>query len=584
MFFTDHSLHEVVKVDNEGIAIQIAGGRTFSGDGAPAQKARLTPRDVLITPDGRLLISDGPANRRIREVAGGVITTFAGVGYTPTSVGDGGPATAAGFIPNRITADAQGDVFLTDTMQLRPRRIRPDGIIESVGTNVTGATAGIAVNRAGDLLYVSQSQQYRVFVENFVDTAMTVAGLGSVEEPGTSGFSGDGGLATMAKLTSPQGLDVDHDGNLYICDLNAQRVRMVDAATGVITTIAGGGPDVFTGPTTGPATEVGVGFVFDCAVDAQGNVFFTGGNSTGVAGVWRLDRASNQVDLIAGGPDAEVPLTRLWAIDVDARGIVYLADEENGRIVGLIPDNLEGPYITGVITPGAFGAGDELAAGGWIEVFGYNLAPSTANWDDGFDGDKAPTTVNGTRLLVNGEESAVSYVSAGQVNGQAADGAFAENATIQIVNENGASNIFALTGASRAGTLLAPPSFAAGETQYVVAIFSDGAYMGPPGLIPGANFRRAAAGDTVVMYGVGFGDVTPPVPAGTVASGATALPNVTVRIGGQEARVVYAGLSPSSIGLYQFNIEIPEGVRGDVLLELTVDGVTVTQVLYVSVA
>jgi uncharacterized protein (TIGR03437 family) len=91
------------------------------------------------------------------------------------------------------------------------------------------------------------------------------------------------------------------------------------------------------------------------------------------------------------------------------------------------------------------------------------------------------------------------------------------------------------------------------------------------------------AGDDVVMYGVGFGEINPPVPAGTIASGQTALPNVSVRVGGVEAEVGYAGLSPGSIGLYQFNIKIPEGVSGDVLLEVTVDGVTITQVLCLSV-
>src|SRR4029077_17939482 len=88
---------------------------------------------------------------------------------------------------------------------------------------------------------------------------------------GLSGYSGDGGPATSALLNAPQALAVDPAGNVFIADTNNCRVREINAATGVITTIAGTGTCAFTGD--GLATSNGVEYPQGLAVDANDNLF-----------------------------------------------------------------------------------------------------------------------------------------------------------------------------------------------------------------------------------------------------------------------------------------------------------------------
>jgi len=134
--------------------------------------------------------------------------------------------------------------------------------------------------------------------------------------------------------------------------------------------------------------------------------------------------------------------------------------------------------------------------------------------------------------------------------------------------------------------LLAVPSFKIGGAQYVVAVTTDGlSYFLPPGSIPGLTTLRASAGQTIVLYGVGFGPVTPSASNGQPAPAQTALTtSLHVFIGGVEAKVSYAGLTPGSYGLYQFNVVVPQVPAGDqVPLTFTLGGTSGTQTLYVPI-
>src|SRR5829696_7771056 len=178
------------KVDPDGTITTVAGtGEAgFSGDGGPATKAKLnSPIAVAVDPEGNLYISD-ESNQRIRKVdKEGVITTFAGTGEDRSS-GDGGPATSAQLRdPGGLAFDAAGNLYVADYTSVR--KIDPSG------------------------------------------TITTVAGSGQL------GFSGDGGPATEAKLTAYD-VALDHKGNIYICDLENQRIRKVDR-DGIIHTVAG---------------------------------------------------------------------------------------------------------------------------------------------------------------------------------------------------------------------------------------------------------------------------------------------------------------------------------------------------------
>ena len=105
-----------------------------------------------------------------------------------------------------------------------------------------------------------------------------------------------------------------------------------------------------------------------------------------------------------------------------------------------------------------------------------------------------------------------------------------------------------------------------------MALHQDSVFVGREGLIAWANFRLARLGDVLTLCGVGFGATTPAIPPAVVVSGSATLTNIAVRLGDTEATVQFAGLAPSAVGLYQFNIVVPEDAPdGDAAL--TISGV-----------
>ncbi|MEP6963797.1 MAG: hypothetical protein ABI995_17105, partial [Acidobacteriota bacterium] len=383
-------------------------------------------------------------------------------------------------------------------------------------------------------------------------------------------------------------ITVDADGNLYVADSGNYRIRKISPSGDRIDTVAGNGLSDFLGD-GGPALQASVPSPTGVAVDAAGNIFIATASA-----VLRVDKATGKLNRIAGqttrgtsslgGPALQSSFNFINNVSVDSRGVVYFAEAVTLRIVALTPSTLTAPAISGIITPGNFGAGTILSPGGWMEIYGEKFATVTREWAGGdFTGIVAPTNLGGVRVRVQGKDAFVQLISAGQVNAVVPDGIGTGNVTVEVINANGTSDSVAMVAAARGPYLLAPPAFSSGSKQYVVGVLPDGAFVGPPGLITGANFRAAKSGDRVVAYGVGFGGVTPVIAAGNIATLASALPNVRVKIGGKDAIIEYAGLAGSFVGLYQFNLVIPSGVTGDAKIEFTVDGVPSPQVLYVTV-
>jgi uncharacterized protein (TIGR03437 family) len=160
------------------------------------------------------------------------------------------------------------------------------------------------------------------------------------------------------------------------------------------------------------------------------------------------------------------------------------------------------------------------------------------------------------------------------------------NQEITVTTAAGTSQPYAITvDATRPG-LFAPGTFSIGGKQYVAALFPDWSmFVLPPNAVPGVASRAARAGETIVLYGVGFGAVTPHADAGTVVQGLNAL-DLPLRVFFNQtpATVTYAGLAPGTIGLYQFNVVVPSGVAGDATpLTFTLGGVSGSQVLYTAV-
>ena len=303
------------------VAGQGAGG--FSGDGRSATKALLDDvSGVAADAAGDVLLSDG-GNDRVRMVAAatgtffgqhmfrGDIYTIAGDGSNGFG-GDGGPATAAEIEgPEGLAVDANGNLLLTDSVNQRIRvvaastgtfygqamtagdiyTIAGDGKAGFAGDGGPATAAemfdpsGVAVDPAGNVVIGDTiNDRVRVVAESagtFYGQAMTPGDIYTVAGTGQIGFSGDGGLATAAKMAFPQQPAVDAAGNLVIPDYFNNRVRVVAGSTGTfygqamtagdIYTIAGDGGDGIAGE-GGPATSASLGAPQAVAVDRSGNV------------------------------------------------------------------------------------------------------------------------------------------------------------------------------------------------------------------------------------------------------------------------------------------------------------------------
>lgn len=523
-----------------------AGGAAFSGDGGKATSAQLNaPQGIWVDPQGNLDIAD-LLNHVVRQVSGGTINTIVGNNAYYGFAGDGGAANQAWLNqPFGVVGDAAGNLYVSDIQTQRVRMVTPDGNINTLvgtGWSNTGCEnkpvniaqqdvtvqkpLGLATDSARNL-YIADSQNNCIrMVTPGPANILTVAGNG------TSGFSGDGGAATSAKLNHPFAAAVDASGDVFIADYDNSRVRMV-TPDGNITTIAGGPGFGYTGDNTGLA-----------ATNAKLNF------PTGLA--------------------------------VDNAGHVFIADSANNVIRMLTP---MAPSVAtgGVISNSGFGALQAVAPGSWIEIHGSNLSIDARLWNTGdFQGTNAPQKLDGTSVAVGGVPAYVEYISGSQLNVQVPSGVAAGPQQLVVQTAYGSSSSFTVNVSATAPGLWAPPAFNIGGTQYAGAVFSDGkTFVLAAGAIPGYASRPAKAGDTITFYGIGFGPVNG-VSAGETAPANAVLTNQPQFLFDQTpVTVQYAGLAPGLVGLYQFNLVVPSVPAGSHSLTFNFGGQAGTQKLYV---
>lgn len=178
------------------------------------------------------------------------------------------------------------------------------------------------------------------------------------------------------------------------------------------------------------------------------------------------------------------------------------------------------------------------------------------------------------------------FLSTGQLNVQAPEDSALGSVGITVTNCKATSSIFQFNKHALAPGLLAPSSFDVGGTQYMVATFnSDGAYVLNTGAIAGINSRPAKPGDLIIAYGIGFGDVTPALLPGVIAEQSNQLNNpVGFSFGPTPATLLYSGLAPNFVGLYEFYITVPMGLaNGNYEINVTQNGVAVPQTMYLTV-
>jgi sugar lactone lactonase YvrE len=310
LYIGDDATNTIRKVAaGTGIISTYAGNSlaAYSGDGGPAVSASMyAPAGCALDSAGNLYVAEA-GNNIVRKIAAstGIITTVAGTGFGHGCAGggfggDGGQATKAQlFCPNGVAVDASGDLFISDTGNQRVREVNAQtGVITTIAGNGTYGHSGsggaatdamianpeqLALDSASNLYIAEQGASIIAKVNLSTGIISTVAGNGTTG-PGVtvtdSAVKGDGGPATQAQLSSPQGVVLDSAGNIFIADSNNQRVRKVDASTGVITTVAG--------------TTLGY----------SGN----------------------------GGSAAQAQLHNPWGLCFDASGNLYIADSDNAVV------------------------------------------------------------------------------------------------------------------------------------------------------------------------------------------------------------------------------------------------------------
>jgi uncharacterized protein (TIGR03437 family) len=247
-----------------------------------------------------------------------------------------------------------------------------------------------------------------------------------------------------------------------------------------------------------------------------------------------------------------------------------------------------GPEISQtVISAGAFGAFDAVTQGTWMEIYGANFAADSRAWTDAdFSGSNAPTSLDGTSVTVGGVPAYIYFISPGQVNALVPGTAPSGPQPVVVSTATGTSLPFAIAVDPIEPGFLAPPSFIVNGYQYLAALFLDGqTFAIPPGAIADVPSRQAKPGDTIVAYGVGFGSVTPSITPGQIVgqSNSVSLP-IEVLFNDTPATLSYYGLAPGFVGLYQFNIVVPNVANSDQTpVTFTLGGVPGTQTLYVAV-
>ena len=291
------------------VSIPLGDGPAVSSDGA-----------------GNSYIVSSPASAVYKVSPDGTASLFAGTGL-PGYSGDGGPAiNATLFRPSATAVDSSGNVFIADSGNRAIREVTlSTGIITTVVSNITIVVA-LAVSPNGTLYFADRS------IVQMISNGIVTTFAGN----GTSGYSGDGGPAIAAELNEPVAVALDPAGNVYIADSGNSAVRKV-STTGVITTFAGNGGFGYTGD-GGPATLATLSSPGGVATDVSGNLYIC----DVVNNVVRKVTANGLISTFAGdgkmgfsgdgGPATSATFSYPETLATGPNGAVYVADAFNSRV------------------------------------------------------------------------------------------------------------------------------------------------------------------------------------------------------------------------------------------------------------
>jgi uncharacterized protein (TIGR03437 family) len=316
-------------------------------------------------------------------------------------------------------------------------------------------------------------------------------------------------------------------------------------------------------PTANPthSANAGLGDAFITSISADGgkivySTYFGGSRDDGALAM-NIDAQGNVI--IAG---------QTWSSDFPG-GVQPPAGQLGDAFVAKIP--LPGPPTIDSVRNGAsFQPGIE--SGSWVTITGTNLANTSPGrtWTDSevINGN-LPTSLDGVSVTINGKSAFVYYISPTQINIQAPSDATTGPVDV-VVNNNGA-----ISAPAAAQLQTAAPAFFThlGTTAAIASRLPDYTVVGGPGSSGTAALKP---GDTIVLWGTGFGPTDPPVAAGAAVSGApVAVTTPTVTVGGASANVISAVLTTGTAGLYQITIQLPSNLpAGAQVVQATIGTLT----------
>ncbi len=292
MFVCEARNHCVRRIDGQTGAITTVAGTGepgYSGDGGPATQAQLyEPYALTVDGNGDIYIVDR-LNAAVRKVdaASGVMTTVAGTGE-PGYSGDGGPGVNAQLRePNDVFLDGRGNLLIADIQDQRIRRLNlSTGIIDTFagngekergGDGLPAAQASILGSRAVCMdsqgnTYVAEREGNGVRKVDTQGIMSTLAGAAAER-----GYTGDGGPAIDAAWGAPKAIRCDAGDNVIVVDTENHAIRRIDAATGLVTTIAGGrlGGE----GDGGPAVEAALDRPHGCGISSDGRIYIADSNN-----------------------------------------------------------------------------------------------------------------------------------------------------------------------------------------------------------------------------------------------------------------------------------------------------------------
>jgi|SRR5579863_1690541 len=607
---------QVFELGASGPLQAVAGQPGFgqdSGIGGPATQALVgLIYGLALDPTGNVYLAD--FYNQIYEVAAasGKISAFAGAPQGGILNGIGGPATSVPLnlrASSILASDNLGNVYISDYGCECILSVSPSGIVTLAAGNGSGGQivdgqpasaplsfmGAIAVDSGGSIYANAGATILRISGS----VVHIIAGQGSMP-------AADGLFATAAQFPttivgweyiggiglpefgvfSLSGLAVDGNGDVYVAETGRDIVwkLMLDSPTG-LTMTGGNNQTGQVGWTLPNALKVAVNGRAGVPVPGVTvNFAVTSGSATlGATSVVSDSSGAATVPLILGANPGSVVVTATIAGFPPVQFNATTVGAPAGG--GVICTVSAAPAIVSVNSATDFGGFSTFAPGSWLEVKGSNLAVDTRLWaGSDFQGANAPTRLDSSTVSIDGNASFVDYISGGQINVQAPADTSTGAVNLTVTTCAGTSLPFTVQQAAIVPGMLAPTSFNIGGKQYLVALFQDGStYVGNSGLIPGVPFRPAAPGDTITAYGIGFGAVTPSVPPGEIVGQSNSIPNLSFSFGQTPAAVTYAGLAPDAVGLYQFNITVPQLAAGDYQINIGAGGVQVPQILYLTV-